>query len=94
MVAGMLDNLAPITARFDEELGDFLDVQEARLRTALEGFMPDAQLVNQLVVSLRFTARVAWDKGAEVCPYDCDNCHSEDCPCDRLGCAGHPSNQL
>lgn len=22
------------------------------------------------------------------CPYDCDNCHSEDCPCDRMGCAG------
>ncbi len=25
---------------------------------------------------------------AEVCPHDCDNCHGEDCPCDRLGCAG------
>lgn len=25
---------------------------------------------------------------AYVCPYDCDGCHSEDCPCDRLGCAG------
>lgn len=22
------------------------------------------------------------------CPYDCDSCHSYDCPCDRLGCAG------
>lgn len=26
----------------------------------------------------------------EVCPYDCDGCHDEDCPCDRLGCAGNP----
>jgi len=24
----------------------------------------------------------------EFCPYDCDSCHGEDCPCDRLGCAG------
>lgn len=23
------------------------------------------------------------------CPFDCDSCHSDDCPCDRLGCAGH-----
>jgi hypothetical protein len=23
-----------------------------------------------------------------VCPWDCDSCHDEDCPCDRLGCAG------
>lgn len=22
------------------------------------------------------------------CPYDCDSCHDEDCPCDRMGCAG------
>lgn len=24
-----------------------------------------------------------------VCPFDCDHCHGEDCPCERLGCAGH-----
>lgn len=24
-----------------------------------------------------------------VCPFDCDNCHDDDCPCDRLGCAGY-----
>lgn len=24
----------------------------------------------------------------DVCPFDCDSCHDEDCPCDRLGCAG------
>lgn len=24
----------------------------------------------------------------EYCPFDCDNCHSDTCPCDRLGCAG------
>lgn len=24
----------------------------------------------------------------QVCPWDCDSCHDEDCPCDRLGCAG------
>lgn len=24
----------------------------------------------------------------EYCPYDCDGCHDEDCPCDRMGCAG------
>lgn len=29
----------------------------------------------------------------DVCPYDCDYCHSEDCPCDRLGCAGYESRQ-
>lgn len=23
-----------------------------------------------------------------VCPFDCDRCHSDECPCDRLGCAG------
>jgi hypothetical protein len=22
------------------------------------------------------------------CPWDCDHCHSEDCPCDRAGCSG------
>jgi hypothetical protein len=25
----------------------------------------------------------------EHCPYDCDNCHSDECPCDRSGCAGN-----
>ena len=25
----------------------------------------------------------------QVCPYDCDGCHSDECPCDRLGCAGY-----
>lgn len=25
-----------------------------------------------------------------VCPFDCDRCHDDDdCPCDRLGCAGY-----
>lgn len=24
----------------------------------------------------------------DVCPFDCDSCHGEDCPCDRLGCEG------
>lgn len=24
----------------------------------------------------------------EWCPYDCDGCHHEECPCDRMGCAG------
>lgn len=24
------------------------------------------------------------------CPYDCDSCHSDECPCDRLGCEGDP----
>jgi hypothetical protein len=28
--------------------------------------------------------------GAVYCPFDCDSCHSDDCPCDRLGCAGNP----
>ena len=23
-----------------------------------------------------------------VCPYDCDGCHGEECPCERMGCAG------
>jgi hypothetical protein len=23
-----------------------------------------------------------------VCPHDCDICHGDDCPCDRLGCEG------
>lgn len=25
---------------------------------------------------------------ANICPFDCDSCHDEDCPCERLGCAG------
>lgn len=25
----------------------------------------------------------------QVCPYDCDGCHDDECPCDRLGCAGY-----
>lgn len=33
--------------------------------------------------------RYNWVIGFEaVCPFDCDRCHDEDCPCDRLGCAG------
>lgn len=28
------------------------------------------------------------EDGREVCPYDCDNCHDGECPCNRLGCAG------
>lgn len=24
----------------------------------------------------------------DICPWDCDGCHSSDCPCDRMGCAG------
>lgn len=24
----------------------------------------------------------------EFCPHDCDNCHGDDCPCTRMGCAG------
>jgi hypothetical protein len=31
------------------------------------------------------------DNMPDVCPFDCDLCHSDDCPCDRLGCAGHGS---
>lgn len=23
-----------------------------------------------------------------VCPFDCDGCHGEDCICDRVGCDG------
>lgn len=30
----------------------------------------------------------------EYCPYDCDHCHNEDCPCDRLGCAGYVKPHL
>lgn len=26
--------------------------------------------------------------GPDVCPYDCDSCHGEECPCDRMGCEG------
>lgn len=26
-----------------------------------------------------------WDG---TCPYDCDHCHGEECPCPRAGCAG------
>ena len=22
------------------------------------------------------------------CPWDCDHCHDDECPCDRLGCEG------
>jgi hypothetical protein len=22
------------------------------------------------------------------CPWDCDGCHDDECPCDRMGCAG------
>lgn len=25
----------------------------------------------------------------EVCPFDCDSCHGDGCPCDRLGCEGY-----
>lgn len=28
---------------------------------------------------------------AEVCPYDCDPCHGDECPCPRAGCQGEPS---
>lgn len=24
----------------------------------------------------------------EFCPHDCDNCHNDECPCTRVGCAG------
>lgn len=23
-----------------------------------------------------------------ICPWDCDSCHDEDCPCTRMGCKG------
>lgn len=29
-----------------------------------------------------FDLRPAW------CPYDCDSCHDDECPCERSGCAG------
>lgn len=34
----------------------------------------------------RALVEAGWNNN--VCPFDCDGCHSEDCPCDRLGCAG------
>lgn len=25
----------------------------------------------------------------EICPFDCDPCHGDNCPCDRVGCEGY-----
>jgi hypothetical protein len=37
---------------------------------------------------MRETLEAALKVQPDVCPFDCDHCHDEDCPCDRLGCAG------
>lgn len=36
----------------------------------------------------------AMNEEPDHCPYDCDRCHDEDCPCDRLGCAGSGTGPL
>lgn len=28
------------------------------------------------------------DAEDEVCPFDCDSCHGDGCPCERVGCDG------
>lgn len=33
-------------------------------------------------------ADVESDAYPNHCPYDCDSCHDDECPCGRLGCAG------
>lgn len=41
------------------------------------------------VVSCLAEILTRWEQiRPHVCPYDCDNCHDESCPCERLGCAG------
>ena len=55
-----------------------------------------AQLAREVQLDASTAVRIAKALDAagyyksDVCPYDCDGCHDENCPCDRLGCAGNP----
>jgi len=57
---------------------------EARVRASIAS-TPEDHVRAILKVAL---GRLA-ESDLEYCPYDCDLCHSDDCPCDRLGCAGY-----
>lgn len=69
------------------------EMTEREQLAALEGWANNPQVplperwatAIQVIAGLR--KLLEWP---EFCPYDCDNCHSDECPCDRLGCAGKP----
>ena len=62
-----------------------------RMRTALKFISPD----DITPPAKRMLEKILDEEQEkpEVCPYDCDVCHDEDCPCDRLGCAGYEEAQ-
>lgn len=82
-----------------EKVPALLDEIEAAgkpLRDALEarGLPVTADLAT-LITHERANAKLAGtfdalrETAPTVCPYDCDSCHGDDCPCERLGCAGY-----
>lgn len=42
-----------------------------------------------LIEQLSDPEKVMVARHINVCPFDCDGCHDDDCICGRLGCAGY-----
>lgn len=76
-------------------------------RILLEGFrikLREAEMIQTRIIGiLREANDIAPGEGGGgkqivdgeiVCPYDCDSCHGEDCPCDRIGCDGDQEGGL
>lgn len=49
--------------------------------------MPDRDTAERL-----HNAIAAELRAAQACPFDCDACHGDNCPCDRFGCEGSGAN--
>lgn len=68
---------------------------KSELTTHLNGMMDslDEDVSHEAIYEqLREALELAMeqDEWPAFCPYDCDSCHDESCPCDRLGCEGNP----
>lgn len=53
-----------------------------------------ASAMRVMTNSLKVRAQEIAAPAVQVCPFDCDGCHDEDCPCDRSGCAGSETGPL
>lgn len=90
----------PVTRNMDELRADSETLSSIchqmavamKLTGVLDAYTAQPQLLAQKMINAYQDMQLKyWSLREErFCPYDCDNCHDDECPCDRLGCAGNP----